>query len=416
MSKRAIFNACLVAVALLASLSAALLAYGTDPDWGRYRHGLNLILLTARLSGLLATVSLLCCLAVVAMIVAGRRRIFWLIILGPVLALFAHRIFSNPMRIYGILDNPTCVKADAATFLADSDYVVGVTLKDTPYAYPYSALFRSPVVLQANHDEQYLLIWSMFANRVIVQQVDRTVRCGELQIVSMPANALLLYNGRGGQFINGVTGLTTRGEKPAGFHTPLQTYKLTWAQWKSLHPDTWVLSAATNDRQVTQPVLPRYPISAAPAHDQRPQMIAFLPTTRPIALPMDAVGTGPTNIGIGEIQLLLVRDSKSGLLKAFNRQLDEDLAPLFHTKSDAKRPSVAWEDNDSGTEWSADGRGIEGQFKGKQLQSVPVDDADYLEVMQHWFPDLQQLTPLQPTGRASQFDNPSDSKTRRRRR
>jgi len=50
-SKRAIFNACLVAVALLASLSAALLAYGTDPDWGRYRHGLNLFLLSGRLAG-----------------------------------------------------------------------------------------------------------------------------------------------------------------------------------------------------------------------------------------------------------------------------------------------------------------------------------------------------------------------------
>jgi hypothetical protein len=415
-SKRAIFNACLVAVALLATLSAAMLAYGTDPDWGRYRHGLNLIILTQRLSGLLATLSLLCCLAVVAMIVAGRRRIFWLIILGPVLALFAHRIVSNPMRIYQILDNPTCVKADAATFLTDSDYVVGVTLKDTPYAYPYSALFRAPVVLQANHDEQYLLIWSMFANRVIVQQVDRTVRCGELQIVSMPANALLLYNGRGGQFINGVTGLTTRGEKPAGFRTPVQTYKLTWGQWKSLHPDTWVLPAAADDRQVTQPVLPRYPMSAGPASDQRPQMIAFVPTTRPIALPMDAVGAGPTNIGIGDTQLLLVRDSKNGLLKAFDRQLEDDLAPLFHSKSDAKRPAVAWEDNDSGTEWSADGRGIEGQFKGKQLQSVPVDDADYLEVMRHWFGDLQEVTPLQATGRPSQFVNPGDAKSRRRRR
>lgn len=415
MSKRAIFNACLVAVTLLATLSAALLAYGTDPDWGRYRHGLNLIILTQRLSGLLATLSLLCCLAVVAMIVAGRRRIFWLIILGPVLALFAHRIISSPMRIYEILDNPACVKDDAATFLADDDYVVGVTLKDTPYAYPYSALFRAPVVLQANHDEQYLLIWSMFANRVIVQQVDRTVRCGELQIVSMPANALLLYNGRGGQFINGVTGLTTRGEKPAGFRTPLQTYKLTWGQWKSLHPDTWVLPAAANDRRVTQPVLPRYPVSAGLSSDRHPQMVVFVPTTQPIALPMDAVGAGPTNIGFAETQLLLVRDGKTGLLKAFNRQLDEDLAPLFHSKSDAKRPAVAWEDNDSGTEWSADGRGIEGQFKGRQLQSVPVDDADYLEVMQHWFGDLQLVTPLQPTGRPPQFDNPRETKSRRRR-
>ena len=49
-------------------------------------------------------------------------------------------------------------------------------------------------------------------------------------------NALLLYNGRDGEFINGVTGLTTRGEKPAGFHNESPTRKMTWGQWKGMQP------------------------------------------------------------------------------------------------------------------------------------------------------------------------------------
>jgi hypothetical protein len=209
--------------------------------------------------------------------------------------------------------------------------------------------------------------------------------------------------------------LTTRDEKPLGFHAPLQSYKLTWGQWKLLHPDTLVLPMPSDDRSVTQPILPKYP-TTGPSASQRPQLIAFVPTTRPIALPVDDIASTPTNIGMGPVQLLLVRDAKSGLLKAYDRQLGEDLAPLFHAKSDAKRPNVAWEDNDSGTEWSAQGRGIEGQFKGTQLRSVPIDDADYLQVMEHWFPDLQVVAPLQSTGGPPSFGNPSDNKSTRRRR
>src|SRR5438105_10914117 len=114
MSRRTASNFLLVAGVLLATAVAAVLAYGADAYWAQFRHGLGLILFTHRLQWVLATASLLLCLTVVGMIVGGRRRAWWLITLGPVLALFVHRFMANPMRQFAIVENPGCVSAEAA--------------------------------------------------------------------------------------------------------------------------------------------------------------------------------------------------------------------------------------------------------------------------------------------------------------
>jgi hypothetical protein len=423
-SGRTGFNVTLVTLVCLAAASAGVLAYGTDPYWGQFHKGLGLIVFTQRLQWVLATVSLLCCLAVVTLIVVGGRRVFWLIALGPVLALFAHRILSNPMRLYSIVDNPVCVKADVAgQFLRDGDYIVGVELAGEAWAYPYAALYTAPVVLQTSHDQRLMLIWSAYANRAVAYKIDFEVRYKELSIASMPANALLVYNARAGQFINGVTGLTTHGERPNGCHTALPVYKVTWGQWKTLHPETMVMPPRDGRHEPAGPIRPRYEMPAeAPRHAAtRPstEEVIFAATTRPVAVPEDAVtANAPANVAAGETQLLLLRDTKTGLLRAFDRHVDGDLAPFFHQKVDAKHSAVKLEDNDSGSEWSDDGKCVEGPFKGKALAPVAVDDGVYWGVMRYWFPDAVWTTPRQPSGPPPVFSNPPEKpkrpRTRRR--
>jgi hypothetical protein len=378
----------------------------------------------------LATVSLLLCLVVVALIVAGRRRIFWLIALGPVLALFVHRFVASPMRQYAIVEDPPPVNADAAAaFLQDGDYVVGAQFGDGAYAYPYAALFSAPVVLQSNHEQRFVLLWSAFANRALAFKVDREIKAAELQIVSMPADALLLYNGRNGQFINGVTGQTTRGETPAGLHAPVPIQKLAWGQWRRLHPATLVIPARDGATLPAGPIMPRYAVgrsvtfpaaptvaaatAAAPATQPVLEtQVVFAPTTRPLAVPADAIGAEAANVAAGETQLLLLRDNQSGLLHAFDRRVQQDLFPLFRRKTDPKRPAVALEDQDSGTEWTADGKAVDGPLKGEQLHPVPIEDAVYWGVMKHWYPDLQWVTPTQVSV-SGNFKNQRDGKRRR---
>lgn len=407
---RATFQSALVVCVLLATASAAMLAYGTDPYWAQFKPGLGLIVLTHRLQWILATLSLLLCLVVVGLIVGGRSRVWWLIALGPVLALFVHRFASSPMREFSIVENPALVKADAAASIRDTDYVVGAQFGDTAYAFAYEALYYAPVILQSTHEQRFILIWSAAANRAMAFKVDREIKRGELQIVGMPANSLLLYNGRLGQFIHGLTGETTEGARPAGFHGAVPTQKLTWQQWKKLHPATLVMQG--RERGPSFAMLPNQPMPGPPTTQPLSSIILF-PTTRPIAIPAHAVGTQPANVSAGETQLLLFRDSETGMLRAFDRRVQEDLFPQFRRKSDPRRPAVMMEDQDSGSEWSADGKALEGPLKGEQLRPVGVEDALYWAVMRHWYPGLQWVEPMQG-GPAGNFRNPGDGRRRGR--
>jgi hypothetical protein len=413
MSRRTISNLVLVLGVLLATASAAVLAYGADAFWARYRHGLGLILFTHRLQWVLATVSLLLCVVVMALIIGGRRRAWWLITLGPVLALFVHRIVSNPMRQFAVVEDPGLAKAaDAGPLLKDDDWVVGVRLGDAHYAYPFAALYHAPVIIQANHEQRFIVMWSAFANRATAFKVDHEIRKTELQIVAMPCNTLLLYNGRNGQFINAVTGETTKREKPIGIHVPIDTHKLTWGQWRTLHPDTLVMPPT--ESTPTGPILPRYPMPPTPgqSHAVETQVI-FAPTTRPVVIAADAIGEQPAEVSVGETQLLMFRDKSTGILRAFDRRVDEDLFPMFRPKTDPKRPTVVMEDKDSGSEWTADGKAIEGPLKDKRLQVVPVEDGVYWGVIHYWYPEAQWVTPTRATGEGS-FGNPKDPRRRRR--
>ena len=54
----------------------------------------------------------------------------------------------------------------------------------------------------------------------------------------MPANSLVVYDRRLGQFISGVTGRLLTGGAVVGFSNPINTTKTSWADWKAAHPDT----------------------------------------------------------------------------------------------------------------------------------------------------------------------------------
>jgi hypothetical protein len=85
-----------VILLLFATLAAAGMAYGTDASWARYQHGIDFIIAARRVQWPLAVLAVVLCLALVGLVIAGKRRAWWLIGLGPVLALLVHRFFADP--------------------------------------------------------------------------------------------------------------------------------------------------------------------------------------------------------------------------------------------------------------------------------------------------------------------------------
>jgi hypothetical protein len=393
----------------LATFLAAVVAYGTHPLWGQYPRGLQVIQYSRLAQWPALVLSLGAALSVVAMVIAGKRRAWWLIGLAPLLALFAHRFATDPTAGMASVEDPAFVPAAQASFVGDEDFVVGVTFNDKAYAYPYAALYSTPVVIHAQHDKRILIMWSATANRALATTVKRDLRARHLDVVSTPANALLLYDTSRGQFINGLTGLTTRGDRPPGFGLPLPTAKMPWRQWRTLHADTAVLVPAGRlaAKAPRQPLLPSWPMpkgGAGGAGDPADLPVAVVGTRTPAAVASKDLRAAPLNVTADGTPVVAFRNPFNQGARAFARRLD-DLSPRFKHCSDATRSAkgVLFVDLDTDSGWNADGVAVDAkkEFRNKRLDPVVAEDGLYWGVMKYWYPNLELAAPDPATALAA---------------
>jgi hypothetical protein len=386
-------------------LSAGVVAYGTSALWAQYPHGIDLIVWSRRLQWPLVTLSLLLCLVLLGLIISGKRRAWWLIGLGPVLALFAHRFVTAPGGDLAIIENPVFVAAANAAFIGDDDYVVGLKFGDVTYAYPYFVLYRNPVVIQSDHEKRMMLMWSAFANRAVAQNITRDVKARDLEIVSMPANAILLYDRPYGQFINGLKGQLINGSKPVSFGAPIVVSTMTWKDWYGLNPQTKVMQPVgkPHGNPPRIPILPSNPMPPVILDDPANTQIVLVGTTKPAALRSKQVGPEPENVKVDGEMAFVFRESPDAPVRAFSRYLKkQELFPVFRLDLDHKYKGAMFIDSDTGSGWSSSGRWVDGikeyrqEFKGARLTPVPVQDGLYWGVMKFWYPDLQLITPQKP--------------------
>jgi hypothetical protein len=385
----------LVPVLLLffATLCAAVMAYGTDAGWAQYSHGLSFILWSRRLEWPLVVISLILCIAMVGLIIAGKRRAWWLIGLAPVLALFLHRFTAAPSNRFHVVEDPAFVAAGDAKFVGADDWVVGYHFVDVDYALPYAALFDTPVVIHADHDRRVAVMWSAYANRAVATEITRELRGTDLEVVSTPANALLVYNARLGQFINGFTGLTTDWKRPEGFRDTVPTVKTTWKAWRASFPESKVLKTATTS-DVRAPIVPTFPLPRAVDTDPADKQIALIGSPAFVAIASTSITAKPLNVSMDGVPVLVFRDpADTDVVRAFDRRVD-DLRPKFRLNTNIKKhPKATFIDEDTNSGWDAKGVVVDGpqEMHGKRLKSVPVEDRLPLRVMKYWYPNLKVL-------------------------
>ncbi len=348
---------------LMAGLSAGAVAYGTYPGSAQFHHGLDLILLARWLQWPLVALSLIACIVLMALVISGRQRAWWLLGLAPVLALFVHRFVSHDFDRLTIAENPTFLPPDAAR-LPDAEWVVGLQFGDEYYAYPYSTLFNTPVVIQSDHEKWMMLMWSAFANRALAVPITHDIKGHDLEVVSMPANALLLYHSSRAQFINGLTGQTPKHERPIGFvnSLPLLSQKMPWKQWRALHPQTRLLApiGTPNPNAPTRPIEPAWPMPPTTADRPARTRISLIGYTQPIAFEPQKLTATPINSKADGVPITLYRPPDGAEVAFDRRTLDHDgkldqilqLVPNVHHR---KHPLAFMLDPGSNTGWSADG-------------------------------------------------------------
>jgi hypothetical protein len=370
-------------LSLLATVSAAVMSYGTHPGWAQYHWGLGLIMTSRRLQWPLIALSLILCIALFALVISGKRRIWWLIGLAPVIALFGHRFMTSPINRLAILEDPPAVSVNDAAFLRDEDYVAGVVFNDQAYAYPLGCLYRSPIVLQSDREHRLMLMWSVRANAATGLSVAREVKARDLDIVSDPGAGLLVYSTRTGQFLSSITGETPHGEKWNGTETRVAVMKMTWKQWKTLEPETKVMS----------PVGGSYVASMAqpqPPERKDDLLVTIVCESKPIAVPSENIAAAPLNVSNGDVPAMVFRDETRARVIAFDRHIDKDLIPRFVLNTDPKRKAV-FVDLDTNSGWSMNGVCVDGEKEmiGKKLARLPVQEDLYLSAAQFWYPGLK---------------------------
>lgn len=340
----------------------------------------------------LISISLILCIALIGMVIAGKRRAWWLIGLAPVLALFVHRFGPGSPGPTGVIENPPFAAAtDRANAPEAGDYVVGLIFEDRAYAFPYRALFVRPVVALVDYDKRMLLLWSAYANRAMAVNLTRDLRPRDLEVVSTPANSLVVYDRRLGQFISGVTGQLLKGGEVIGFAKPIDTTKATWSEWKNEHPDTQVMAGWNGANLPSRPILPAFKMRVPPVPEIGTS-VAMLATTQPAAVRDDVKLELPANITVGGTHVLLLRD-RAGRLRAFDRHVKEDLFLTFEPARAARRRDAGLIDVDTQSFWTSDGRAIDGPLKGERLRPIPLDGRLYWGVMKFWYPDLELIEP-----------------------
>jgi Protein of unknown function (DUF3179) len=378
---------------LLSAACAAAVAYGPDPNWAQYPHGLQLILFSRRFEWPLVAIALIFCIFIIALVIAGKRRAWWLIGLAPMLAVLGHQFAANPGNAFLVNVDPIFVSADHASFLSGDDWVVGMIDGSDALAFPFSSLYSQPLVVRELQTRPMLLMWSPFANCASAYTIDRSIQTNEIEIVSMPANAMLVYNSRDGQFINGITGLMPDGRPPSGFGSKIPTIKTTWARWLGAHPDTLVLSPPTGGGEApTRAVLPYFPMPPGSTDPETEATVALIGNPPVAAISDSDLSSGAVNFSGPDI--LIVRDPRTDAIQVFDRHVDEDLAPVFSHRAFRKFPNAMMIDSDSRSAWTTDGIALDGALKGKKLRRLPVEDGVYWSVARYWFKNLPLVSPI----------------------
>src|SRR5690349_23176309 len=85
-----------VGLCAVSTVLAGVVAYGTHPAWAQYPRGLDFILLARLLQWPFIALSLIGAVILAGTVISGRRRVFWLVGLAPILALFGHRFATDP--------------------------------------------------------------------------------------------------------------------------------------------------------------------------------------------------------------------------------------------------------------------------------------------------------------------------------
>ncbi len=290
------------------------------------------------------------------------------------------------------VDDPLFLRPDEVGFLADDEPVVALEVDGQHRAYPVQIMVWHEIVNDTVGGVPVSVTYCPLCNSALAFERDlgeRTVTFGTSG--SLYLSDLVMYDRQTESLWSQLEGRAIAGVLTGEELTRIPVQTVTWAQWRTAHPDGWVLSRETGVQR-------DYGRNPYVGYDQ-PDSAPFLfdgesddrlpPKERVIALgdPEDPVAVPLTDLSVDRVRALEVGGlpvvvwAVAGLRSALDTQDLSDGRAL--ATSGAFRPTAggldltfvpsgeaAFTDEETGTRWDVTGLGVDGQLEGEQLERV----------------------------------------------
>jgi hypothetical protein len=293
------------------------------------------------------------------------------------------------------LDDPPMVKASEADFLADGDYILGITLNGESRAYPTRFIWFHHAINdrigkpEAGGQVPVAVTYCSVCNTGICydRRLDGHVR--QLEFFGLYNGVVALCDRQTESAFPQVDGLFVTGPLLGKSLKPLPLLDTTWSEWKKRHPETLVMSPETEYRKYYRPKGQPEPrgYERFPAPYFRPTVTRgdrrlepfdkILGVTLPgegeplhRAYPIKALqqAGGVINEMLATTPVVALLDPETTTACAFSRKLD-DRQITFESRKQTDG-HTAFFDKETGTRWSIEGLGEEGTLAGRSLERL----------------------------------------------
>ena len=281
------------------------------------------------------------------------------------------------------IDNPVFVGVQNSGFVSDSDVVIGLEINGEVKAYPL-----------------FILVWHEIVNDIVggvPVSVTYCPLCYTNQVFERIINGqdvefgtsgklynsnLLMYDRLTESYWSQALGMAVTGEL-SGYQLNLIPFDvITWGDWKTLHPDTLVLTTDTgyirsydSDPYGDYYVEPRimFPVEHTDDRMHPKEVIVGLSqgNTYKAFKQNDVESNVVINDHVASAPILIV-SLFSQNSRVFERTVDGDVLDFEYHEGNIV-------DTQTYSEWNYDGLSISGTYEGKQLDRLPVEPGFWFE-------------------------------------
>ena len=288
-----------------------------------------------------------------------------------------------PMDGIPSIDNPVFADVRGSYFMSDSDTVIGLEINGEVKAYPLFILVWHEIV---NDNVGGTPVAVTYCPLCYTNQVfERVINGQEVEFGTsgkLYNSNLLMYDRFTESYWSQALGIAVKGEL-SGYKLNLVPFDvITWGDWKTLHPDTVVLTTDTGHIRsyATDPygnyyTEPRILFPVEHSDDRmhpKEIILGFNQDGIYKAYKQDDIESNTIindSIGKTPIKLISLFPQNS---RAFERTLDGQVLDFVYVDNKII-------DTQTNSEWNYDGLSISGEHEGKQLERMSIEPGFWFE-------------------------------------